>query len=327
MSELFNSLPLVVQNMIVLLAVVMLKILFSKLSPSIKQQAFFSFYRFYCQQLAEKVNKEKNSNTQRKIAGFIATLITITPLVIIVWLFAAFIAVPIIWQCILLFVALGSFNLNPLGRNVAKTLAAHDKYQAKQLITPWLFRDTEQLSPIGISKACIEMIALRKLQQHFIVGCYFIFIGPLAALTFRLLLETHYSWNIKQHKFYDFGRFINVITNILQWLPSRLFLMLLIFTSINQSTLLFWRLIKKQFFMINNNIIINYLSYILNIKLGGVAMYNKNKVQRLSFNEQGQQPQAKDIIAAINQLNLVMILSFGIVISIISVIAILVANI
>jgi len=79
--------------------------------------------------------------------------------------------------------------------------------------------------------------------------------------------------------------------------------------------------------MINNNIIINYLSYILNIKLGGVAMYNKNKVQRLSFNEQGQQPQAKDIIAAINQLNLVMILSFGIVISIISVIAILVANI
>jgi adenosylcobinamide-phosphate synthase len=312
--------------MVVLLVVVMLKILISKLSMSLTQQRFFSFFRFYCQQLAKKVNNENNSDTQRKVAGFIATLITIPPLVIIVWLFEAFIVVPILWQSILLFVSLGVFNLNRLGLEIANTLSAQDKYQTKQLISPWLCRDSYQLSPIGISKACIEMLLLRKLQQQFTVGFFFIFIGPLAALTFRLLLETHYSWNIKQHKFHTFGQFINHTINILQWLPGRVFLLLLIFTSINKSTVLFLRLIKKQFFKANNSIILNYLSYLLGVKLGGVAMYNKKKVQRSSFNEQGQQPQPKDIITTIKQLNLMMALALGILISITTIIAILVSN-
>ncbi|MCO4799037.1 MAG: cobalamin biosynthesis protein [Colwelliaceae bacterium] len=310
--------------MAVLLVVVTIKLIICKLSPSVNQQPFFNFFRFYCQQLALKVNKDKNSNGQRRVAGFIATLITITPLVIIVWLFEEFIAVPFIWQAILLFIALGTFNLNHVSKEIAKNIAAQDKYQAKQLLSPWLSRDCEQLSPIGISKACIEMLLLRKLQQQFIVCFYFIFIGPLAALTFRLILETHYSWNIKHHQFSYFGRFINKTVNMLQWFPSRIFLLLLIFTSINQPILLFWRLIKTLFFKLDNSIVIAYLSYVLSLKLGGVAMYSKYKVRRLSFNDQGQQPQAKNIIAAIKQLNLVFMLACGILVSIITMIAILI---
>lgn len=325
MIETLNALPLIAQNILVFLVVVLLKVFSNKVSPSLTQQQIFTFYRFYCQQLAAKVNKDKNSNSQRKIAGFIATIITITPLVIIVWLFEEFIAVPAIWQAILLFVSLGTFNLNNICKEVATHLASQDKYQAKQYISPWLSRDSEQLSAIGISKACIEMLILRKFQQQFSVGCFFIFIGPLAALSYRLLLETHYTWNIKHHQFTFFGRFINQTVNLLQWLPSRIFLLLLMLTSINHSILLFWRLVKGLFFKANNSIIVAYLSYILELRLGGVAMYSKNKVRRLSFNDQGQQPQAKDIIAAVKQLNLVMTLACGILISIVALIAILVS--
>lgn len=324
MIEIYNALPLIAQNIVVLLGVVFFKVVINKVSPSFTQQPTFTFYRFYCQQLAAKVNKEKNSHSQRKIAGFIATIITIAPLVIIVWLFEEFIAVPIIWQAILLFAALGTFNLNSVSKEVAKNLASQDKYQAKTYLAPWLSRDSDQLSPIGIGKACIEMLVLRKVQQQFTIGCFFIFIGPLAALSFRLLLETHYSWNIKHHQFSYFGRFINKAVNLLQWLPSRLFLLLLIFTSTSQPILLFWRLVKGLFFNTNNSIIVAYVAYILGIRLGGVAMYSKNKVRRLSFNDQGQQPQAKDIIATIKQLNLVMLLACGVLISIVTVIAILV---
>lgn len=323
MIEIYNDFPLIAQHIFVLLGVVFFKILFNKVSPSQLQQPTFTFYRFYCQQLAAKVNKDKNSSSQRKIAGFIATIITIAPLIIIVWLFEEFIAVPVIWQATLLFIALGSFNLNSVSKEIASNLASQDKYQAKQLISPWLARDSEQLSLIGISKACIEMLVLRKFQQQFAIGCFFIFIGPLAALSYRLLLETHYSWNIKHHQFNFFGRFIDRMINLLQWLPSRIFLLLLIFTSINQPTLLFWRLVKGLFFKANNSIIIAYLAFILGIRLGGVAMYSKNKLRRLSFNDQGQQPQAKDIVVAIKQLNLVMTLACGILISIITIIAIL----
>jgi adenosylcobinamide-phosphate synthase len=326
MIDVYYNLPLIAQNIVVLLGVVLLKIIFNKISPSFTQQPTFTFYRFYCQQLAAKVNNEKNSHSQRKIAGFLATIITITPLVVIFWLFEEFIAVPVIWQAILLFAALGTFNLNSVSKETAKSLAAQDKYQAKKYIGPWLSRDSEQLSPIGISKACIEMLVLRKFQQQFTIGFLFILIGPLAALTFRLLLETHYSWNIKHHQFGYFGHFINKTVNLLQWLPCRIFLLLLIFTSINQPITLFWRLIKSLFFSANNSIIVAYLAYILGIRLGGVAMYSKNKVRRLSFNDKGQQPQAKDIIAATKQLNLVMTLASGILISIVTVIVILITK-
>ena len=255
------------------------------------------FFHFYCQKLAEKVNKSTNTPNQNKISGVIATFITLLPIIIILWLFEVFIEVPWLWQGFLLYLALGSFNLTHISKSLAQALVANQYYLAKQILNPWVLRETEELSNLGLSKACIEMQLLRTLQQHITVCACYLFAGPLFALSYRLLLEMHYSWNVKRLSTTQFGLCANQLVNIIQWLPVRLFTLLLL-CSAGQNTVLFWRLIKGRFFQLNNNISIHCLALILEIKLGGVAIYEGVKQRRMSFNDQARQPQATDIIHA-----------------------------
>ena len=303
--------PPISQSITLFLLVLLAKFIATKISPHEPLSAF----TFFCQQLANKVNKTSNSQKQQKIAGFIATLVTLTPLVIILWLFESFVAIPILWQGLLLYLALGGFGVAASATKIARAVTANDNYQAKQLLTPLVLRDTDQLSPIGISKTTIEMIFQKSLQQQFIVGFYFLFLGPLAALTYRLLLEMHYCWNIKQKGFQNFGKIINDIIKLLQWLPVRLFYLLQLLTTLNLSSILYWRLTKELFFKLDNSLVISYLAYTLEIRLGGVAMYQKFRKQSASFNDKAPQPQAKDIIYAIRQRNLIITLSVGLLIS------------
>ena len=293
MNDLANM-PIFAENILLLLSVILVKSLISNISP----HEPLRFFRFYCQRLAEKVNNKKNSQQQQKVAGLIAGIITLLPIVIILSLFETLVEIPLLWHALLLYLALGAFGLTKQSLAIAQATAKNDKYLAKQLLSKLVLRDTAQLSLVGVSKACIEMLLLRAIQQQFVVAFIFLTIGPLAALSYRLLLEMHYSWNHKQQTFFYFGQWLHSIVNFIQWLPVRLFFFLQVLMTLNQPIVLYWRLVRPYFFKNNNNIIISYLAYALTIKLGGVAMYNLVKLRRLSFNEQGQQPQAKDIILA-----------------------------
>ncbi|MBL0711338.1 MAG: cobalamin biosynthesis protein [Colwellia sp.] len=276
------------------------------------------FFQFYCQKLSEKVNKPQNSRQQQAIAGLASILITLTPLVVILWLFEAFIAVDFLWQFFLLYLALGAFGLSKINKSIAQALVAKQNYSAKQALKPWVLRETEPLSSLGLSKTAIEMKLLRTLQQGYSVAVIFLIAGSLAAITYRLLLEMHYCWNTKLEKFTCFGRYSQLFTNLLQWLPVRVFSLLILFTSLGKNFLLFWRLSKKCFFQVDNNIALLLLALSLEVRLGGVAMYSSssnsnsnnvykngtnNKVYKTSFNELARQPQVTDIIHANNKIN------------------------
>ncbi|KXJ56377.1 cobalamin biosynthesis protein [Cognaticolwellia aestuarii] len=262
-----------------------------------------AFFNFYCQRLADKVNKPSNSARQQNISGLIAIIVTLVPLLIILWLFEAFIEVYWLWNALLLYLALGSFGLTKTSKTVARELVANNNYQAKQKVAPFLLRSTEQLSPLGISKACIETQVLRSSQLLVCVGFYYLVFGPLAALTFRLLLEMHYAWNIKRRRFIYFGAAINHIVKLLQWLPSRLFSLVLLLGTVGQNTLLYWRLIRGKFFQTDNGILLHVLALGLAVKLSGVALYDGDKVRKTSFNDSARQPQATDIIHASKRIN------------------------
>lgn len=262
-----------------------------------------AFFNFYCQRLAEKVNKSDSSPRQKNISGLVAVLVTLVPLMAILWLFESLIEIVWLWQALLLYLALGSFGLTKTNKMVARELVAHQNYQAKQTIAPLLLRDTEPLSALGISKACIEMHVLRSSQLVVCVGFYFLFFGPLIALAFRLLLEMHYAWNIKVYRFAHFGAAVNHLVKLLQWLPSRLFALLLLLGTIGQNILLYWRLIRGKFFQTDNAILLHVLALGLEIKLSGVAMYHGSKVRKPSFNDHARQPQVTDIIHASKRIN------------------------
>jgi adenosylcobinamide-phosphate synthase len=272
------------------------------------------FFQFYCQKLSNKVNKPQNSPQQQTLAGFISVLVTLLPIAIILYLFEAFVEVNIIWQALLLYIAMGSFDLAQINKIIAQALVAKQNYFAKQTLKPWVLRETEPLSSLGLSKSSIEMQLLRTLQQGYVVAIIFLISGPLAAIIYRLLLEMHYCWNTKLVSYNHFGLYSKRLVNLLQWLPVRIFALLLLFTSIGKNFVLFWRLSKQHFFQLNNNIALLLLALNLEIKLGGVALYKdqnqgEQKLRKVSFNDLARQPQATDIIHANNKIKGIIYLS------------------
>jgi len=261
------------------------------------------FFQFYCQKLSDKVNNPLNSPKQQTIAGLVAVIITLLPIVIILWMFEAFVEVNFLWQALLLYISIGSFGLTQTNKAIAQALASNQNYQAKQTLEPFALRETESLSSLGLSKASIEMQLLRTLQQGYTVAIVFIVFGPLMAIAYRLLLEMHYCWNTKLVMHSHFGLYSKHLVNLIQWFPVRVFSLLLLFANLGKNFLLFWRLSRKYFFQLNNSIALLLLALNLEVKLGGVAIYNdtthsKVKLRKSSFNDLARQPQVTDIIHA-----------------------------
>ncbi len=262
-----------------------------------------AFFRFYCQQLSHKVNKASNSNQQQTIAGFVAIMVTLVPLVIILWLFADFVAVDILWQGLLLYLSLGCLTLAKINKTIAQAIVAKKAYLAKQTLQPWLLRTTAQLSAVGLSKASIEMQLLRSVQQVYMVGFIFMTFGSLAALSYRLLVEMHYCWNTKLPQFKHFGFYSQLVVQLIQWLPCRLMALLLLMSSLGKNNKLSWRLSRGHFFKLNNDFILAMLAFSLAVKLGGVAMYQEEKHRKTAFNDLAKQPEAQDIVKASRKIN------------------------
>lgn len=261
------------------------------------------FFQFYCLQLSNKVNNSKNSSQQQTIAGLLALLVTLVPIMLILWLFADFVAVDYLWQGLLLYFALGCLTLGQVNKNIAQALVAKQSYLAKKTLKPWLLRETEQLSSVGLSKAAIEMLLLRSAQQIYVVGFLFITLGPLVALCYRLILEMHYCWNNKLEQFKCFGFYSQNFIQLLQWLPSRIMAAFILFSSLGQGSILFWRLTRGHFFKLNNNFLIAVHAFSLAVRLGGVAMYQQEKLRKIAFNDLGKQPEPQDIIKATSKVN------------------------
>ena len=285
-------------SVIILLGVVLLKALTSRLLPLNP----LAFYQFYCNQLSNKVNKRENSHNQQRVAGVAGILITLFPLYTILWLFEAFIEVNWLWQALLLYFSLGSFQVGHHTKKIAKYLQNNQKYEAKQQLKPLVLRETEQLSPMGISKASIEMSVLRLSQEYFTVALLFLVLGPLIAFMYRLLLEMHYSWNIKKSGFYHFGISSTQLTQLVQWLPVRILTFLILLSSLGQNIGLKFRLTSRHFFKLNNDAPLAALALAIGAKLGGVAIYNGVKLRKQSFNDQARQPEVSDIQKASNRL-------------------------
>ncbi|PCI59139.1 MAG: cobalamin biosynthesis protein CbiB [Gammaproteobacteria bacterium] len=281
-------------NVLLLVAVIIIKILIARIVVS-EPLAFFAWY---CQKLADKVNKKENNISQQKISGTIATLITLVPMVIILWLFADFITVTWLWQSLLLYFALGDFQLNRKVKDIVQALNTKQNHLAKQQLKPLVLREVESLSTMGLAKTTIEMQLLRYLQSYFIIASYFLVFGSLSAFFVRLVLIMHYSWNVKQLEFQYFGRFTALIFTLIQWLPIRVFSLLMLISSLGSQFISLVKLYKQHCFKLNNDIVIALLAKMLAVKLAGVAIYNQQKVRRTSFNNSAPQPNIDDIIRA-----------------------------
>lgn len=309
----FQLLPPLIQSACILLLVVVVKAITSQFSVPNS----VSLFSFYLTKLAEKVNKSENSQYQQRIAGTVGLIITLAPCLVILWLFETFIEVPEIWHFLLLFFALGPFNLSKTVKTIGNALEQGNKIKARQLLEPFTLREVGELSTMGMSKATIEAMWLKHVQQHILIGGYYLLFGPLFAIALRMVLEAHYQWNVKRHKFSAFGAFPHYLINVVSWPFSRLFIILYLISNVGRTGNKLNQLSISHFFSLNNNYLIHAIACTSSIQLGGVAKYDGVKLRRASFNPNGQQPQACHLFQAISQLKLINVFFISLLVSVI----------
>lgn len=283
-------------------------LLICRFTPLRYSADFYRYFRFYCARLADKVNKPERTNKQQFIAGIIALVVTLVPLAVILYLFEDLVEIPWIWHAILLWLAVGWHQVRYQSLEIADALKRGQKQLAREKLAPWVLRQTDRLSPVGLVKATIEMHSVKAQQQLFAVIFYYLVAGPLAALIYRLILEMHYSWNPKLERFRFFGACATALTNLFQWLPCRIVTILMLLILSGKHFSLFCRLLSKDFFSAKSALLVHCHALSLGVQLSSPAMYQGIKLRKPVFNDKGRPPEIQDIRKSVDVLEQIQII-------------------
>lgn len=185
-----------------------------------------TLWRAFARILADKVNNN-NSDSQSLISGTLAwVLMTLPALAVLLAL------KPLVWQqqlfeLALLLLAIDWRNSEKLATELANALAIEDKKLARSLLKPILNRETASLSPLGLGKAGAETILLGYGRNVVSVLFWYGLTGGIGAFMYRLIQELARAWSPSRQHFLPFGLPAIRILAVLDYLPLRLFSLLI----------------------------------------------------------------------------------------------------
>lgn len=266
------------------------------IAPTVDPIAFF---RFICERMASKVLPAEQQTQQQFISGTLALLLLIGPTILIMYLVHAFASYPWLFDIIILYVALQFSAVNRSINKIERAIYEQKKQLAKDQLRPLVLRSTQTMSSIGIVKASIESATLRVSYQQISVMFWFICVGPIFALTYRLCYEASQSWNVKLEQFHRFGWLAAKLCALLQWLPTRLYALTLAALSLSMPfKVLVLRLLSRHgLWQTNGGYLLSAMGLVLNKHMSGPVIYNLRKYQREKYIG-AQEPQTADIKAA-----------------------------
>ena len=234
----------------------------------------------------------------------------IVPNLIILAIFREFVYYPALFDGILLYFCIQFSSNIQRFQHIRRSLVSGKKQLARDLLSPMVLRQTNVLSDVGISKAAIESIFLRFHYQA--LACYFLFIvfGPFTALCYRLCYELHLAWNTKQREFREFGKPVEKIVIICQWLPIRLNALLSVILSRGFKVFAYLRdeKLTKRWNEAHGGILLRAKHFALNVNLSGAVYYGETKVRRPKYIGRGE-PTAQFMPNALATINRVLVLN------------------
>ena len=234
--------------------------------------------------MARKVLKPASqSRAQQRISGLMALLTLLLPWLLIAalaqwmsdmsWLFAA----------ILLFICLSADSASQDMKRIQQALEGNHKHLARELVTPFLHRDTHTLSPVGLYKAAIEGYSRHLVGGWLATLVWFLLLGPVAALAHRMLYEVAQQWPLMRREWHDFGFAANYLYRASSWPAHLLAWLLFALRSLLGGKVLPWAASKQPFMHAQDLRLWRALSARLHVQLGGPVMLDSNKQQRPRF--------------------------------------------
>ncbi len=173
--------------------------------------------RVLAERVAGKVNKASDSKAQQRLAGILALLLLVVPLLTLAWTFRHLSEWPAGFDALLLYLCLDHRHFSSQVATMAGSLQRQQLQLAKDQLQPLLRRDCGQLSATGLAKAGVEVLAQRQLRHFAAVLFWFIVAGAIAALAWRLLVELQQAWSGKISQQRVFGSAVGRLGQLMLW--------------------------------------------------------------------------------------------------------------
>ena len=240
-----------------------------------------------------------------RFIGIVAWALLIVPPVLLLWVIEQqnlSVLSYFILSVVCLAFAVGTNSLSQHARAVADAIKSSDLNLARKKIAMIVSRDTINSDEIAINKATIESVLENGSDAIFAAIFWFVLLGAPGVVLYRLANTLDAMWGYRTERFNSFGWAAARIDDGLNWLPARLTALSYALTGNIRSALSCWQKQAKFWHGINPGVVMASGAGALNIKLGGVAVYHGESIQRpvLGCNDI---PQATDIDRSIQLVN------------------------
>ncbi|CAM4232436.1 cobalamin biosynthesis protein CobD/CbiB [Pseudoalteromonas byunsanensis] len=250
--------------------------------------------------IAQRVYQSQAPSSYLALSGTLAFVLPVLTIVILCFLLAQFAYYPNWLGGLVLYLCLDT-RINTRAKRIATLLKQGQKSTARQLLQGVVARDVSQLSKVGIAKACIDSTSLRTIRHYYVIIIFYLFLGPIAALSYKLLLLCDHAWRdcIKPN-----SRFLAPLKHTIyftEWLPLRAFVLLMALFLNPKKVAHYIKHYARYFYQRNSGWILALFAANLRVQLGGPCFYLEQRFEKMRLGIE-RHPEPEDIDALLGLL-------------------------
>jgi len=208
------------------------------------------------------------------LLGAIAWLACVLPWVIIALLLDAYLpyGLHVMVSIGVLYFAIGARSLAEHADQVYAPLSEGDIQPARIAVANIVSRDTHALTDNQVATATVETVVENTHDAVIAPIVWFLLFGMAGVVLFRLSNTLDAMWGYKNTRFIYFGRFSARVDDVLGWFSARVTVAL--FAIFNWRALLQAYTLGRQWYSPNAGPVMAAGGAVLNLQLGGAAVYH-----------------------------------------------------
>lgn len=175
------------------------------------------------------------------------------------------------WNIAVLYLALGFRQFSHFYNDIVLALRAGELMRAREILALWRGESARELPPNEIARVAIELGLMRSHRHVFGVMAWFIVLGPVGAIFYRLAALLADRWGRAAGSGNDpFGQFAVRAFQLVDWLPTRLTAFSFAMTGDFTGSIECWREQAAAWRPRSQGILLAAAAGALGVKLGGV---------------------------------------------------------
>jgi len=236
--------------------------------------------------LEQVFHQPSASSRRQRLNGLLAWLCALTP--ILLSLAALFLSAELqaFYSVIVLYFCIAPRSLQQHASAIYRSLKQRNLALARQRVGYIVSRETAQMDTLDVRRASVESILENGADAVFAPVFWFVVLGPIGALLYRLSNTLDAMWGYKNERYQAFGWAAARFDDALNWAPARL---TALSYALLGNTRQAWHAWQNQACLLdspNAGPVMTAGAGAMNIRLGGPARYHGTLKQKPWFGGQ-----------------------------------------